>query len=258
MATTVTLKAIFASNKAKLSESLKGLTLPKDAQQIQKIVTDFLSDMFENNGEYRQSLTESEDYILQAALRLLQAQQSITNEIVKSSISNDDHNVARGNRNAVNPYYALVGTGVGALAGGLAGTWGAVAGAIAGTAIVIYCSAKKQAKTSIPNLSAPSTEPHVNGTVFTDIVENICQSIDSVIETYRVQVKRIKDVYENREKPTLQTDYSELLDQVVNVYNVLNTSSEAVSPKISNAVNSLVECLENYGLKIENGKVVNE
>lgn len=254
---TISLKSIFVENKTQLTESLKGLSLPKDAQKIQEIVSDFLGNLFENNGDYRQSLTESEDYILQAALRLLQSQQSITNEIVRvaeQSRNQDSPNTSH-STGSPNPYYAIAGAGVGAIAGGLAGTWAAVAGAIAGSAIVIYCSAKKQTTHSE---KTPQIQHQVNAEVFSGIVENICQNIDGVIETYRVQAKRIRDVYESREVPALETEYSSLLEQVLNTYKTIKANSDNVPDKVVHAVDALAESLENYGLKIEDGKIIKD
>ena len=68
-----TLTAIFESNKSILKERLEGLILPSDASKIQKIINDYLNEMFNNEGEFRQNLTQSEDYILQATLSLLNA-----------------------------------------------------------------------------------------------------------------------------------------------------------------------------------------
>ena len=56
--------------------------LPQDAAKIQGAVMNILNAMFENNSEYRQSLTQSEDYILVAAIELLNAQQNIVQKIV--------------------------------------------------------------------------------------------------------------------------------------------------------------------------------
>ena len=76
-----TLASMFEANKQALEKELVSLTLPKDANKIQKVVSKYLNSMFENDGEYRQHLTQAEDYILQAALGLLNAQQNIALEI---------------------------------------------------------------------------------------------------------------------------------------------------------------------------------
>lgn len=260
MNNSMTLKSVFAKNKDGLIDSLKELSLPKDAIKVQSILTNHLSDLFENENGYRQNLTESEDYILQSVLRLLNSQQNIAKEIARYSKPIVAQESKTPNQsNATNPYATIVGAGVGAVAGGLISSWAAVAGAIAGTALVLYFSAKPISKTATVSSDAQPKlqESTIDVTVFTNIVESICESIDGVIDTYRTQVKRVAYVYEQREKPTLTSDYSTLLEQIANVYNVCSTT-EGVPAKVKNAVDMLAESLENYNLKIENGKIVNE
>lgn len=81
MKTTHTLTSMFQSNKQVLEQQLAGLALPKDANKIQSIVNDYLNDLFNQEGEYRQNLTQAEDYILQAALSLLNAQQDMSRRL---------------------------------------------------------------------------------------------------------------------------------------------------------------------------------
>lgn len=160
----VTLKSIFVLNKGELSAKLDGLCLPKDSQQVQNVVTDFLDNMFENDGQFRQTLTESEDFLLQASLRLLQAQQNIALEFAKASkdaIQQNGicRNITQSQKSPTSSMYiSAAGAGVGAFAGGFLGTWAAVAGAIAGTALVIYCSTRPSNNSSMSNagLSSPS------------------------------------------------------------------------------------------------------
>ena len=70
-----TLALMFEANKQALETELTGLTLPQDAKKIQEIVSTYFDSLLNQNGEYRQNLSQSEDYILQAALSLLNAQQ---------------------------------------------------------------------------------------------------------------------------------------------------------------------------------------
>lgn len=255
------LKSIFAQNKEKLSEELKKLILPKDAHQVQQVVANHLDELFENENDFRQSLTESEDYILQSALQLLQAQQNITIEIVKSvkDIQSSQRSESSSTpKKTPNPYYTLAGAGVGAIAGGILGTWGTVAGAIAGTAIAIYCTSKPQRANSIPNQEQGSIPSFIDADIFVHIVEQICECIDGVIDTYRVQVKRIQNIYEQREQPSLLNECSALFAQIANVYKAVEANKENTPSKIISATDMLVESLENYGLTIKDGKVVNE
>jgi len=272
MDTGITLKSIFASSKEDLSQKLSGLSLPKDAQRIQEIVTDFLNELFENDGRFRQNLTESEDHILRASLKLLQAQQGISNEFVKEiskfdnvteRISQIDKKPSSENGVSTNSINATLGAGVGALAGSFIGSWAAVAGAIAGTALVIY----------LPNIKALIKEPGkdckesmqstskadelIDSSSFCDIIENICDCIDNIIATYRTQVRKFANAYENREQPSLLNSYSLLIEQIANVIQVSKNCDEETPSKLRNAISILEESLENYDLKFINGKIVN-
>lgn len=251
---TKTLTSVFDEHKEDLSVKLADLSLPKDAQKVQEIVSSFLSNLFEGDGIYRQNLTESEDYILQAALHLLQTQQTVTKELVA-----ENHNIPTEQKESEEckkdaNFVPVIGAGLGAVAGTFLGTWGAICGAIAGTAISIYCSRKSGTKKTQTTKRLVSK---INVNAFINIVSKICASIDGLIDTYRVQVKRIENVYEQREKPSLTNDYSALLEQIANVYNVCETT-DGVPGKLKNAVEMLAETLENYDLKIVNGKIVNE
>lgn len=277
----ITLKSIFELNKDELSKKLRGLTLPKDSQKIQTIVSDFLGNLFENDGMYRQSLTDQEDFILLAAIELIKSQQNITSELTKNynytSQSNANNTKEQKSelrkKNLVKDSVIAGGAGLGALAGsglgvkmvnsgalsgGLVSTWFAFAGAIAVSALVIYLSYQKEnnrTKTFITKNCV--VELSLDTEVFCSIVERICESIDNVIETYRVQVKRIINTYEQREKPTLLNTYSLLTEQIATVINISRNCGEDTPEKLKNAILIMEECLENYDLKFENGKIRN-
>ena len=257
MTNTYTLASMFEANKQALESELVGLTLPKDANKIQKVVSKYLNSMFENDGEYRQHLTQAEDYILQASLGLLNAQQNIILEI-----NNPKTKAVSSQKSAkknVNPYTSLIGTTVGSALGALGGTWGAVFGAIAGTAVVLYC-ATAMPRSQTQNLSTDKqiVQPSIRTEVFLEIVKNICESIDNLIETFRTQIKRVENVYEQREKPSLQKDYSMLLTSIQELIVTSNTECEDKEKKLKRLekkVSDLADCLENYGVAIVDGKI---
>lgn len=178
MASSISLSSMFESQHHVLEEQLQGLFLPKDADKVQKVVSDYFNEIFDDQGEFRQNLTQSEDYILQAALSLLNAQQEIgkviesTNNAEKrfSSCQNVsqipslqvDSQIPTAIVDNVEPSKdkfgskpnifetkvesssALVGAGGGAIIGNvLFGGWGAVFGAIAGTSVTLYLSSLK-------------------------------------------------------------------------------------------------------------------
>lgn len=257
-----TLTAIFESNKSILKERLEGLSLPSDASKIQKIINDYLNEMFNNEGEFRQNLTQSEDYILQATLSLLNAQQAMTKEMtpvvtpVQPKLEPASPQPFSGLKKEKYSY-ALGGTAIGSGVGGLLlGTWGAVFGAIAGTAIVLYYASNQTAPTpqrkdlgEKPLLQ----QPKLNVDVFLAIVKNICGSVDSLIDTFRAQINRVVNKYESQEKPTLEKEYRFLLESVQSLigYKRAHNKDEKFVRKIQERIEDMAESLDNYNLVVE-------
>lgn len=257
----ITLKSLFELQRNQLAGQLAQLKLPEDSQKVQLIVSNSLNSMLENDGEYRQQLTQTEDYILQAALGLLNAQQAISCEISNSNYVDVSTQQTDSNNFTKKQYpYALVGTAVGGAIGALGGTWGTIFGAIAGTALVLYYA------TIIPNRQLQTVltdkqiaKPSIRTEVYLDIVKNICESIDNLIETFRTQIKRVENVYEQKEKPSLQKDYSLLLTSIQELVVSMNTECENKEKKLNRLekkVNDLAENLENYGIAIVDGKII--
>lgn len=257
-----TLTAIFESNKSVLKERLEGLCLPSDAVKIQKIINDYLNEMFNNEGEFRQNLTQAEDYILQAALSLLNAQQAMTKEMTPVATP------AQPKLEPVSPQsfsglkkekypLALGGTTIGGGVGGLLlGTWGAVFGAIAGTAIVLYYASNQT--TPVPQRKDLGEkpllqQPKLNVDVFLAIVKNICSSVDSLIDTFRAQINRVVNKYESQEKPTLEKEYRFLLESVQSLigYKRAHNEDEKFVRKIQERIEDMAESLDNYNLVVE-------
>lgn len=251
-----TLTEIFDAHKDELAKKLSSYSLPRDSKEVQKTVAETLSDMFENDGDYRQSLTQSEDYILQSAIQLLKAQQSIAYEIASMASSlNDSPKRVSIEETHSNPYISIAGTGIGALAGSLIGTWGAVCGAIAGTAISVYLSICKKKPKEAEESDIIRT---ININAFVNIVKKICESIDNLMETFRVQVKRIKNSYDQKEDASLLTVCPSLMDQIANVIRTVNLNIDSSSQKVLTAVEMMKDSLENYNLKYDNGKIITD
>lgn len=254
--TNLSLKSLFESNKVELEQQIAGLNLPKDLLKIQQIVSDRFSKMLEIDGAYRQNLTQSEDYILQATLNTLTEQGKYTNSLL-SYLCNEH---TKGNIEQYIDYRSarltLIGTGIGSVAGGMFGIWTSVIGALVGNAIAAYLITRK-GNVSDNNDNLLNNDNTIDISVFIDIISNLCGSIDGVINTYRIQVKRIINDYENKEKPSFQTEHSNLLEQIANV-NKVAESTDNIPDKLKQAINLLTESLENYGLKIDNGKIINQ
>ena len=142
----------------------------------------------------------------------------------------------------------------------LFGTWGAVFGAIAGTAIVLYYASSQSSasesklKQSTEKTLLP-TSTSIDVKLFTNIVRNICESVDSIIETFRAQINRVVHKYENQEKPTLEREYRFLLEGIQSLLGYERTHSandEKYVKKLQIRIEDIAELLENYNLSVEN------
>ncbi len=260
------LKTLFEQSKATLSTQLESLSLPRDTQKVQEIVIRHLNDLLDSTGEYRQTLTQSEEFILISAMNLLQAQQamigavSVHHDNLNSSSNTEPQCAKKGNISKENAPFVVGGTAIGGAAGALIfNSWGALIGAIAGTATVLYYAANQESKTKKGQTTtltdAKPSENRINVEAFLTIVGNICENVDSIIETYRIQVRRIQNTYEQKEKPTLQSDYGMLLDQIANVCRVCEVNKDSIPEKMQNAIGLLQDSLENYGLNYDNGRI---
>ena len=257
------LTSIFKSNQSVLGTKLQGLKLPSDSSRIQGIINDYLNEMFNNEGDFRQGLTQSEDYILQAALSLLNAQQSITKEITPDIILQEPKPktqspiIQTGLKKEQYPV-TLTGTAIGGGIGGiLLGTWGAVFGAIAGTAIVLYyaSSGSQSISKMLPETLEKTkvVESQLNVDLFLSIIKSICESVDSLIDTFRAQINKVVYKYENQEKPTLEKEYRFLLESVQSLigYKRAHNEDEKFLRKIQERIEDIAEVLDNYNLTVE-------
>lgn len=256
-----TLTTIFESNKSVLKGKLEGLSLPANVTHIQNIINNYLDEMFNNDGEFRQSLTVAEDYILQAALTLLNAQQAMIKELIpvitptQLKLESVSPQPISGLKKEKYPL-VLSGTAIGSSVGGvLLGTWGAVFGAIAGTAITLYYVSSPTPSTSLRKDSEKVSllqNPPLNVDVFLSIIKNICISVDSLIDTFRVQINRVTDKYENQEKPSLEKEYRFLLESVQSLigYKRAHYEDEKFVRKIQERIEDIAEVLDNYNLNV--------
>lgn len=258
-----TLYSLFISSKDELTSQLEGLTLPSGAQEVQSCVVKYFNKIFDADGDFRQNLTQSEDYILQAALSMLTMQQTMMGELTpvyeqhpSLSLQSPKPLHFDSHRTLVGQLLPLGGSALGGTAGALlVGTWGAVFGAIAGTAVAMYFSARMQQDTIEADCVSPSTtiEKELNVDAFIDIIGKICQSVDSLIETFRAQINRVVNKYENQEKSTLEKDFRFLLEGIQSLVGYKRTHSEEEPKyirKLKERIEDVGELLENYNLSI--------
>ena len=253
-----TLTGLFESNKSELESKLAGLCLPQDAEKIRSIIESYLLQMFDQEGAFRQNLSQAEDYILQSALMLLNAQQEMVKAMsiqylpVAKKVNGKIESQNNGVKKEQFPH-TLVGTAIGGTIGTLAGSWGAVFGAVAGTAVALYYISNLQ-KGEQTSFSVEKEQPQcvIDTAVFLDIIGRICKSVDNLIATFRTQIQRVVTKYEEQEPPTLENNYTSLLDSIQSLLGVAysNQPDGKRLNKIDQRIEQLVDSLENYGLEV--------
>lgn len=265
------LRALFDSRSNELKETLEGLSLPEDSSKVQGVVQQYLAQLFDGDGDFRMSLTQSEDYILQAAMSLLNAQQAMATELSKEAFVRKPQSNAtlseQSNDSGLNLKketipYTIGATAAGGVVGGLIlGTWGAVFGSIAGTAIIFYCATTKDKKnvglkSSTENIQRPMlNRKSLNTDVFISIIGKICDSIDSLINTFRSQLDRVVAKYESQPAPALETNFLSILEGIQSLIGYERTHSEDEGKyinKLKQRIEDLAEILGNYNLEVVN------
>lgn len=273
MTTKVSLRSLFESNRGELKQKLKDFSLPKDAFAVQEAIAKYMNTMLDSDGEFRQNLTQSEDYVLQAALSLLNAQQEIANTIgrtrsesnKKSQFSEsetaikDDLKTSQSSSNKlIDSSWSILGSGGGAFIGNLLWKgWGGVFGAIAGTAITIYLSNKLKGQNEITvrynkiEIGNEITSTPIDVNAFCSVISGICDSVDNLINTFRSQINRVVNKYESQEKPTVEKDYRFLIESIQTLLGFKRThdeSEEKYVKKLQGRIEDLAESLENFNL----------
>lgn len=274
----ITLSSIFDKTKGELVSSLSNLMLPKDSVQVQQIITDYLNNVCDENSDYRQNLTQSEDYILQAALSMLNAQRDMVSALNHTPNSEEQHTNIEPSINETATVlqgptglgaaslsstsgYTIIGAGGGALVGKLIfGGWGAVFGAIAGNAVALYLSQQSQSSVQEKKRIAPIStvapvkvcDTPVNTELLLNVIQQICDSLDNLIATFRAQIQRVVHKYESQEKPTIERDFRVLLEGIQSLIGYKRGHSpeeEKYLIKLQTRVEDLAELLDNYNLE---------
>lgn len=267
------LKTLFESIRPELEAKLSSMTFTKGSVKIQETIVEYLNRLLDENGEYRQNLTMSEDYVLQAAISLLNAQQAMVLQIAshiqfihKNKQPNPQpvaqgQNKVKGLKREQYPI-ALGGTALGGITGAIAlGTWGAVIGAIAGTAVALYYvgTSQQTPKTKpVQNvISTQGSNNKVDALMLLDIVGTICENVDTLIDTFRVQIERIKDSFASKKEQSFLADYNAIANNMEQLFIIADSDDD--EDKLNDftmQIGLLRRSLSNYGMEFKDGKII--
>ena len=101
-------------------------------------------------------------------------------------------------------------------------------------------------------LEQESLNTEIDTASFLTIIKQACESIDSLINTFRNQIQKVVSKYEAQDKPTLEKEYGLLLESIQSLLGVAYSQQpdEKRLHKIDERIEQLVESLENYNLEI--------
>lgn len=258
----VSLQLLFNSRKEELSDKLEGMYLPKDSDAIYQIVYDYFNKAFDSDSEFRQNLTQSEDYILQAAIPLLYAHNEMTSSMkiergnTFEGPDNERHEFKPLNPSTRYCIGAVVGSGVGAVVGKLAfGGWGTVLGAIVGTAIAIHVTSNKKQPTFERNtIDKQKKQPFspLNVEAFISTISSICASVDNLLDTFRAQINNVVQKYESKNKFPLISDYLPLMGSIQTLVGYERTHSaddNKYAKKLKERIEDVSEVLDTWDIR---------
>ena len=280
MSEKTSLRSLFEHAKPELALSLQGLQLPKDASKIQDIVTMQMNKLLNPDSDFCQGLTMAEGYMVQAALSLLNAEQSLLKKMQpeknKSCSLEPLNKISENNdlKSFEEPFATMAGAGAGALIGGLVGSslsavsfgavgWASVFGAIAGTAVSAYAVkhfGKKKGATSKSNMALEKKNNFIiDVSSFIEVIANICDNVDSLLEIFRTQINKVVEQSESNAKMTLEGDFRLLLENVQSLigFNRVHYEDEKYAKKIKERIEEFVDCLDNYDLTVVDYSVEN-
>ena len=271
METQYSLVSIFEENKQELKERLLGKSFPKDAKEVQDVVNAYFEEILGKENLFRQRLKPSEEYILNAAMSLLNAQQSMYGDIIQQEIkgmesveyypeSDDLIPIEESKKNIVEGTGIGIGAsalGVGAYALG-ASVYGGLIVTVTTVAIGLYVVSKLNDKRRFQiQREEPTSEfflldKKLDVDKFISIICNICKQIDELMNTYRVQIAQVRNSYKSKEEISLEKDFKLLLSSIQMMLGISyeEDASEKCLKKLKELVEEVGESLENYGIKV--------
>ena len=139
----------------------------------------------------------------------------------------------------------------------LLGGWGAVLGAVASNAIVLYTNNSKKT-TQQPEANPDNCDYEaLDIPLMMQSVETYCQKVDILVETIRIQIKKLQFYYEQERKHSLFSNYSTLIEKIELLINVAD-NKDVDKEELLLQIDLLRRSLKNYGILYENGKLINK
>lgn len=248
----------FEERKIKLKEKLSSVSGEKIEEKSQKIVLDFLDELFGLQGIIRQKLPDSERYLIESVMLFSKAQTDLILNFFVKELKDSMSSIQKAKSTSNDFISQILNDCIIALAvsvflpGGIL-----MKAAISGGVVVAKNTGQKVFKkiTSQDNtqkLEAPIEDslPIIDINSIINAIEGICRGFDDILKTYRVQVKNANPILEPKH---FESENSLLLDQIQAIlgasYYIDSENSDDVDDLIDECL-QLEKLLSNKGLKV--------
>lgn len=249
MAQTISLKDVFIKSEETLKSSLRGMYLPKDYQEIQRVINEHITKLFTENNEFKASLNASDAEYLNSLLRMSLSFQKLTfsDKINFTELSTvyeydiQDNNA--GNADVLENTITLLPTVITAFFN----PWWALA---VGGATVLFKKVNpiEKSKPQITKRSIDKSKPITEGMLsdISDTIQNICKEIDAIIDKIKRDRSYVIGKYNKEiENKSLENMYPQILSGMQYLF-MENIKNEHKNQNIEN----LLFQLGIYGYKL--------
>lgn len=251
---TMKLVDLLRETKPSLREELNSLGTIENLDDINNIFSKFFLGN-KSIESYKKELTLSEVSIFNSILKLINVQQELLSTVSISPMQQSKE----ADRECTNNDYSSIGKVAGAtLIGGVVGgvlasmSWGCVLFSVAGCAIGTYFTNQRATRVQARKNPQPTKRKSVTINVdkLLGVFENLCISIDELIDDYNVSINNIKATYESRTQPTLASQYKTLVDAIAQLYVSRYNCHETLPESVDFAINFILRTLKNYHCEI--------
>ena len=252
---TIKLVDLLKETKPSLRKELNSLGTIENVDDINNIFSKFFLGN-KSIESYKKELTLSEVSIFNSILKLINAQNNLLSSV---SIHPMQQSKEDSNDEYLNNDLSSIGKVAGAtLIGGMVGgvlasmSWGCVLFSVAGCAIGTYLTNSKTKNVQAKKVSSSRRVKHFSIDVdrLLSVFENLCISIDELIDDYNVSVNNIKATYDKRIQPTLATQYKTLVDSIAQLYVAKYNCNETIPESVDFSIELIFKTLKNYHCEI--------
>ena len=246
----VTLTSVFLKSEEQLKQSLKGLKLPKDYVELQKVVNSHIESLLVKENDFRNSLNASDAEMLTHALRMalsfqkLSLAESIDFKALSLRTEYKINKQANDNADIIEDFLSLLPTVICAFIK----PWLAVAAGVGTIGAKKACFRRNKSKVNYREVSKDISR-EISSSEIENIlhgIESLCKEIDEIISKIQRDRKDLLAKMQNKQEGyTLENMYPQLLSSLQYLF-MEDLKNDAKNQHVQN----MLFCLQGYGYEL--------